>query len=147
VSVAARLLALAHLGIAAIWLGSMTYSLMVVQPRVGRFFTDETRREEFLVLLANGNRRPVVALVSVLVVTAGGLAVLTSPAYAVVLALYLAAAAVFWHVSWRHWPARVFARPDELAGFRRQLRTEAWTMLVLVGTAYAVALIVTLWRV
>ena len=46
--------AVAHLTIAAIWLGSMVYSLLVVQPRVARFFPDESRREEFLLALAHG---------------------------------------------------------------------------------------------
>jgi hypothetical protein len=42
----------AHLTIAAVWLGSMVYSLTVVQPRVERFFPDPERREEFLVTLS-----------------------------------------------------------------------------------------------
>lgn len=49
-------LAVMHLTLAGAWLGSMVYSLGVVQPRVARFFHDEQRREEFLLALAHGNR-------------------------------------------------------------------------------------------
>jgi hypothetical protein len=135
--------AVAHLTIAAIWLGSMVYSLLVVQPRVARFFPDESRREEFLLALAHGNRWRVVALVGVLMLSAVAV-ILTWPrvmtGYATALVLYAAAAAVFVNVSWRHWPSRVFALPDELAGFRRRLRIQAWAMLGLVGLAFIVTL-------
>jgi hypothetical protein len=129
----------AHLGLAAVWLGSMLYSLVVVQPRVERFFPDPERREEFLLALAHGNRRPVVALIAALLLT--DLAVLiTRPegrlGYGIALVPYLLAGALFVHVSWRHWPARVFALPEELPGFQRRLRRLAWTMLGLVGVAF-----------
>jgi hypothetical protein len=138
---------IAHLTIAAVWLGSMVYSLVVVQPRVDRFFPDASRREEFLVTLANGNRRPVVALVAALLVT--DLAILvTRPdvrlGFGIALVLHLLAGAVFTHVSWRHWPARVFAVAEELPGFQHRLRLLAWTILVLVGAAFLTALSVSL---
>jgi uncharacterized membrane protein len=136
-------LAVLHLTLAAVWLGSMAYSLWVVQPRVASFFDDDVRREEFLRALANGNRWRVVALVAVLMATAVAVIVTSSrlaAGYAVALALYAAAAAVFVNVSWRHWPARVFALPDELAGYQRRLRIQAFVMLALVGTAFVVAL-------
>jgi hypothetical protein len=133
----------AHLALAAVWLGSMIYSLTVVQPRVDRFFPDHVHREEFLLTLAQGNRRPVVALVAALLTT--DLAVLVSRpevrlGYCIALVLYLLAGAVFVHVSWRHWPARVFALPEELPGFQRRLRQLAWTMLGLVGAAFLTTL-------
>ena len=135
------LLVVAHLTIAAVWLGSMVYSLMVVQPRVERFFPGPERREEFLLTLANGNRRPVVALIAALVLTGLGLLALRPGARLVVaLLLYLLAAALFAHVSWRHWPARVFALPGELPGYQRRLRRLAWTMLALVGAAFLTTL-------
>ncbi|GLY77148.1 hypothetical protein [Actinoallomurus iriomotensis] len=135
--------AIVHLTIAAVWLGSMAYSMFVVQPRVARFFTDESRREEFLLVLAHGNRRGVVAVVtglslSAVAVMATWPAVAT--AYAVALVPYAAATGVFVNVSWRHWPARVFALPEELPRFRRRLRAQAWAMLVLVGVAFALTL-------
>jgi putative copper export protein len=137
----------AHLTIAAVWLGSMVYSLTVVQPRVERFFPDPERREEFLVTLANGNRRPVVALVVALLLT--DLEILVARpevrlGYGIALLLYLLAGALFVHVSWRHWPARVFALAEELPGFQHRLRQLAWTMLGLVGAAFLTTLSVTL---
>jgi hypothetical protein len=137
------LAAIIHLTIAAGWLGSMAYSLLVVQPRVARFFTDDGRREEFLLALAHGNRRGVVAVVTALVLTAVAVMVTwpaVATAYAVALVPYAAATGVFVNVSWRHWPARVFALPGELPGFRRRLRLQAWAMLGLVGAAFALTL-------
>jgi hypothetical protein len=140
--------AVVHLTIAATWLGSMTYSLNVVQPKVARFFADDQRREEFLVTLAHGNRWRVVALIGALLVTAAGVTV-TAPrdaaiGYGVVLGLYAVAALIFANVSWRHWPARVFALPAELPGFRRSLTRQAWALLTLVGAAFLTALTVSL---
>ncbi|GAA4488128.1 hypothetical protein GCM10023191_017120 [Actinoallomurus oryzae] len=135
--------AIVHLMIAAVWLGSMAYSLFVVQPRVARFFPDESRREEFLLVLAHGNRRGVIAVVAGLALSAAAVMV-TWPAvaavYAVALVPYAAATTIFVNVSWRHWPARVFALPEELPGFHRRLRIQAWAMLVLVGVAFALTL-------
>ena len=137
----------AHLTIAAVWLGSMVYSLVVVQPRVERFFPDAERREEFLVTLAHGNRRPVVALVAALLLT--DLVILfvrpeVRLGYGIALVLHLLAGALFAHVSWRHWPTRVFALAEELPGFQHRLRQLAWTILGLVGAAFLTTLTVSL---
>ncbi|MFD0202892.1 MULTISPECIES: hypothetical protein [Saccharothrix] len=139
---------LVHLVLTALWLGSMVYSLVVVQPRVARFFPDDGRREEFLLALANGNRWPVVALIAGIVLTGGTVAITgdgaVSAGYTVAVVLDLVAAVVFADVSWRHWPARVFALPEELPGFRRGLTVRTVTMTVLVGASFVVALAVSL---
>jgi hypothetical protein len=138
---------IAHLTIAAVWLGSMVYSLVVVQPRVERFFPDAEHREEFLVTLAHGNRRPVVALVTALLVTDLAILVMRPDVrlgFGIALVLHLLAGSVFAHVSWRHWPARVFAVAEELPGFQHRLRLLAWTILVLVGAAFLTSLSVSL---
>jgi hypothetical protein len=136
-------IAVAHLTIAATWLGSMVYSLVVVQPRIAQFFTDESRREAFLLAVAHGNRWKVAPVVGALVLS-GVVMIATSPrvaaGYAVATIMYAAAAAIFVNVSWRHWPARVFALPDELAGFRSRLQIQAWTMLGLVTVAFVIVL-------
>ncbi len=144
----AQLLALAHLVLVALWLGSMGYSLVVVQPKVARYFTDPRQREDFLTTLAQGNRWPVVALVSGLLATGVGTA-LAAPVpvgrgYALALPGYAAAAVIFVDVSWRHWPARVFATLAEVPGFQRRLRRRAWAMVLLVGAGFLVALAATL---
>lgn len=141
------MIVVAHLTIAAVWLGSMVYSLMVVQPRVDRFFADHERREEFLVTLANGNRWRVVALIAALVLTDLAILIMRPElrlGYGIALLFSLLAGGLFVHVSWRHWPARVFALPEELPGFQRRLRRLAWTMLVLVGAAFLTTLSVAL---
>jgi hypothetical protein len=138
--------AIVHLTIAAIWLGSMSYSLAVLQPKVRAFFDDAQRREEFTMSLAHGNRWRVVGLIAALIVTAVATMATTSRAvatgYAVVLGLYALATAIFFCISWRHWPARIFALPEELPGFQVRFRYLAWTMLALVAMAYLTALVV-----
>ncbi|GAB3858383.1 hypothetical protein ACFPIJ_19220 [Dactylosporangium cerinum] len=134
-----------HLALAAMWCGSMGYSLLVVQPKVARFGFDDDRLEDFLTLLAQGNRWKVVPIIAALLVTGAGVAALTGGGIRLtflgVLVVYGAAAAVFADVSWRHWPARVFALPDERPALRHGLRVRAWTMLVLVAMAFAAALL------
>jgi hypothetical protein len=141
------LFAIAHLTIAAVWLGSMVYSLAVVQPKVARFFDDIQRREEFITTLAQGNRWRVVGLIVALIATAAATIVTTSRAaigYAVVIGLYAVASAIFVYISWRHWPARVFARPEDLPWLHRQFRFLARTMLALVAAAFLTASIVSI---
>ena len=139
---------LVYLVLTTLWLGSMVYSLVVVQPKVARFFRDDEQREEFLVVLANGNRWPVVALVVGLLLSGGGVAIAGSGAVAIgftlAVGLDLVAAGIFVDVSWRHWPARIFALPEEIPGFRRRLTVRAATMTVLIGVSYVVALAVSL---
>ncbi len=138
--------AVAHVTIAAVWLGSMVYSLGVVQPKVARFFDDIHRREEFITNLAQGNRWRVVGLIVALIATAGATMLTTSRAvaigYAVVVGIYAAASAIFIHISWRHWPARVFARPEDLPRLHKRFRVLAWTMLAMVASAFLTALVV-----
>lgn len=139
-------LVVAHAGLAAVWLGSMLYSLVVVQPRAARFLsTDDDALEEFLTVLGAGNRRPVVAIVAGLFATLAAVTLLEPPstAQAVLFAAeaitLVAAAAVFVRVSWRLWPRRVFALPEERPAHRAALHRHAMTMVALVGTAFALA--------
>jgi hypothetical protein len=57
--------------------------------------------------------------------------------------VYLVAAVIFVNVSWRHWPARVFALPKERPAFRAGLRRQAWVMTVLAGGAFLAGLATT----
>lgn len=136
---------------AAVWTGSMTYSLALVQPRSARFFSDDDQLEEFLTVLAHGNRRRVLAMAAVLIASAAAIIVVcpwpgARVVYGVALVLDAAATAVFVHVSWRHWPARVFALPEERPEFRRKLRISARAILLLVGAAFVLALVASLER-
>ncbi|MDW5322928.1 hypothetical protein [Plantactinospora sp. KLBMP9567] len=139
---------LVHAAVAALWLGSMAYSLFVVQPKLSRMVDDPERVEDAQRVLAHGNRWPVVGLVGVLWAT--GLAlVLLAPersagwwaSVAGQAVLLAAATGLFWWVSWRGWPRRVFALPAELPGLARRFRRVAVLMLALVATAYALGIL------
>jgi Flp pilus assembly protein TadB len=136
-------LLLVHVGVGALWWGSMAYSLFVVQPRLGRMVVDPGRVEDAQRELAQGNRWPVVGLIAVLWLSGLGLVLVETGAgwwwagVAVKAGLLGAATGLFWWVSWRGWPRRVFALTDELPGLRRRFRAVALAMFGLVGAALA----------
>jgi hypothetical protein len=148
----AVLVTLIHAGVATVWLGSMVYSLGVVQPRIGRLFGDAARAEDVYRELAAGNRWRVVVLIVVLAGSGAGLAALQADGagggrdpwwwslIAAKAALAGAAAACFWWVSWRGWPARVFALPAELPALHRRFRRVALVMTGLVGAAFVLGI-------
>jgi hypothetical protein len=134
-----RALVLVHAGVAALWLGSMAYSLFAVQPKLPRMVGPDNV-EDAQRTLAHGNRRPVVAMITVLWVTGIVLVWQEPSAAAAVKGVVLAAAtALFWWVSWRGWPRRVFALPAELPALQRRFRAAAFAMFGLVGAAFAVS--------
>lgn len=134
---------LVHVLVATVWLGGMVYSLLVVQPKMARFFAgSDGQHESFAAHLAAGNRRAVLALIAVLALTGAFLGYDDLAAVHLVKGgLLVAAAAVFWWVSWRHWPRRVFAVPAEVPALRRQLRGAAWAMVALVGAAFVLSVL------
>jgi Flp pilus assembly protein TadB len=139
------LVAVIHAGLAAAWVGGMAYSLFVVQPKLARFYgKDEDSREALTAVIASGNRWKVLALIAA--IGASGivlwLIVDTSPWIHVVKAvLLLVATGIFWYVSWRHWPRRIFATAAERPALQRQLRILATTMLALAATAFALGVV------
>jgi hypothetical protein len=137
------LLVLAHIGVGAVWLGSMIYSLFVVAPRIARIEPDPGRAEEIYRELGAGNRWRVVGLIVVLALTGSALAFVQSGhslgwwlAVAAKAGLLVAASGLFWWVSWRGWPRRVFALPPELPPLQRAFRRVALAMTVLIGLAF-----------
>jgi Flp pilus assembly protein TadB len=137
-----------HLGAAVAWLGAMAYSLVVVQPRIARAVPDPTRAEEIYRELAAGNRWPVVGMLGGLALTGAGLVWLaggrSSAWWAAIVAkalLWLAAAGLFWWVSWRGWPRRVFALPEELPAQQARFRRVALALTALVGLAFALGVV------
>jgi Flp pilus assembly protein TadB len=135
------LLVIVHAGLAAAWVGGMAYSLFVVQPKLKRFFgPDEESREALTAVIASGNRYKVLALIGVIALTGVVLLLLDHEHWWIHLikaVLLIAATTIFWYVSWRHWPRRVFATAAERPALQRQLYLLAGTMLVLTGTAFA----------
>lgn len=141
------LVVILHAGLAAAWVGGMAYSLFVVQPKLKRFFgPDEEGREALTAVIASGNRYKVLALIAVIALT-GIVALLLDHdhwwIHLVKAVLLLTAITIFWYVSWRHWPRRVFATAAERPGLQRQLYLLAGTMLVLTATAFALGIAAT----
>jgi hypothetical protein len=146
------LLMLAHAGIAAIWLGAMVYSLLVVQPRAERFLGDPRRYEEFAATLAAGARWKVLGVMAALGLTGAGLVWLVvtgepaPSAWWIILvvaksALLAASVVLFWFVSWRLWPRRLFALPDELPAIRRRFRLVAVALTATVAANFALGVL------
>jgi hypothetical protein len=135
-------LAAAHVIVAAIWLGAMCYSIAVVQPRAARLL-GFGRYEEFAATLANGARWIVIGMCAALALTGARLVALaaadrpSSGWVAVMIAkivLLVVALGAFANVSWRPWPKRVFALPEELPRIHRAFTWTAYTLIAVVGT-------------
>ena len=138
-------LVIVHAGLAAAWVGGMAYSLFVVQPKVKRYFgADQEGRETLTAVIASGNRWKVLGLIAAIALT--GLVLLLVSRdhwwiHVVKAALLLVASGIFWYVSWRHWPRRVFATVGEVPALQRRLVVLAGTMLALTGTAFALGVL------
>ncbi|WP_327639398.1 hypothetical protein OHB24_13815 [Kribbella sp. NBC_00482] len=139
------LVAIVHAGLAAAWVGGMAYSLFVVQPKLKKYFgKDQDGRETLTAVIASGNRWKVVGLIGAIALTGGVLLAITHEhwwIHAVKGFLLLIATAIFWYVSWRHWPQRVFATAAELPKLQARLITLATTMLGLAGTGFALGVL------
>ncbi len=142
------LLSMVHLGLLAGWVGAMAYSLLNVAPKLAEFFesADDEAHEHLLALLAHGNRWRVVALVATVTASGAGLWVVQdydgTTLRVAQLLLLAAASGVFWHVSWRHWPQRVFALPEERPAMRRRLRLLATAMAGLAGATFVLGMMI-----
>ncbi|WP_344237350.1 hypothetical protein [Kribbella hippodromi] len=123
----------------------MAYSLFVVQPKVKKFFgADEGGREALVAVIASGNRWKVIGLIGAIAVTGVGMVLIDHRGWwihAVKGLLLIAASGIFWYVSWRHWPQRVFATAAELPVLQRWLVVLASVMLGLAGLAFALGVI------
>jgi uncharacterized membrane protein len=139
------LLAIVHAGLAAAWVGGMAYSLFVVQPKLKKYFgKDQDGRETLTAVIASGNRWKVIGLIAVIALTGGLLLAMNQEhwwIHAVKGLLLLIATGIFWYVSWRHWPQRVFATTAELPKLQARLIALATTMLGLAGTAFALGVL------
>ena len=139
------LVAIIHAGLAAAWVGGMAYSLFVVQPKLKRYFgPDQEGRETLTAVIASGNRWKVVGLIAAIALS--GLVLLLMQRehwwiHAVKGLLLLCATGIFWYVSWRHWPRRVFATSAEVPALQRRLIVLATTMLGLTGLAFALGVV------
>ena len=140
----------AHLLLGAGWLGAMSYSLFMVQPKAARYFdADDDAHEQFVTALANGARWKVVGLLAAITAT-GVLLAVWAPhrttgwwaGLVVKVGLLLVASRVFWWVSWRAWPARVLALPAERPGWRSRFRLAGLALLGCAGLASLVGVLI-----
>lgn len=148
-TVLAALLAVAHTLAGAAWFGAMFYSLSVLQPRALRYFAKPKEFETFIATLSQGARWTVLAAFGIVGLSGIGLAVVhgedVSPLWLLLMglkvAIFVTAFALFVHVSWRLWPARVLALPNEIPHFQRTSRRLATIMLCLVGLSMALGVL------
>ncbi len=149
----ATLLAAGHLLMGVGWLGAMGYSLFVLQPKAARFFAgDDDAHETFVTTVAQGARWKVVGLLAGIGATGLAVVALADPAdrtagwwagVAAKTALLGVAAAIFWRVSWRYWPARVFALPAERPAWRRRLRYAGLALMTCAAAASLIGVAIT----
>ncbi|MCI0462575.1 MAG: hypothetical protein L0Z62_36965 [Gemmataceae bacterium] len=147
--IATLLLAAAHALGGAAWFGAMVYSLTVLQPRAARYFERPERFEEFITFVSAGARWKVLGAFALVGGSGPGLLFVARPVPSAVWltligvkgALFLAALALFVHVSWRLWPARVLALPEEIPSLQRTFRRAGWAMIALVGLSLVLGVI------
>lgn len=135
-------LAVIHVLAGAVWLGSMVYSLTMLHPGAYRYFRDEAEFEAFIAAVSHGARGKVLFGMAVIGVTGIALVAAQWPqpissrwvgfvgAKAV---SFVAALCLFCYTSWRLWPARLFAVPEEIPRFQRTFRWVAVSMVTLAG--------------
>jgi uncharacterized membrane protein len=142
--------AIPHVLVGAAWFGAMIYSHFVLYPRARAFFERDEDFEGILVAMAHGARWKVIAALGAIAAT-GAVLLWTrrehagSPGWTAVIfakcVVFLAAATLFAIVSWKLWPARVFASPKDLPRIRRLFRAVAFTMLALASTSLALGVL------
>ena len=138
------ILASVHLLAGAAWFGAMFYSLTVLHPRADRFFdSDDQRFESFIATLAQSARWKVLSVLALIAITGAAMIPLAQSRAAahwkgIIAAkaiLWLLAVGIFCRVSWRLWPARIFAAPQDLPAIRRHFRASAIAMICIAAAA------------
>jgi len=138
---------LLHVLASAAMFGAMFYSITVIQPRARRYFQNPQDLEEFVAFISNGARWKVLSGFGLL--GASGLALLifhhealnrTGTALMIAkIFILLVAVSFFCFVSWRLWPARIFATPEEIPRFQRIFRRVGFTMIAMMTIEFLLA--------
>jgi len=135
--------AIVHALAGAAWFGSMFYSLTVFQPRALAYFVDPVRFEDFIAAISRGARWKVLSAFGIVLISGIALVAFDHPTpvsgfwVTLIIAksvLFLAALAVFCHVSWNLWPARIFATAEEAPLFQKRFRRIGLLLVLLVGS-------------
>jgi len=136
-----------HIIASAGLLGAMGYSIGVVQPRARRFFEKPADFEEFTAFISNGARWKMLGTLAVIGLT-GALLIIFHPReadhrwlalIAAKMLVLLIATVVFCYASWRLWPARIFASPEEIPKFQRRFRLVGYAMITMVVLEFVLA--------
>jgi uncharacterized membrane protein len=144
------LLAVTHVLAGAAWLGAMVYSYFVLHPRARSYFPRDADFEPFIAAVSRGARYPVLAGLALIGLSGMGLLLVRWPGsppltWLVLMAakvlLFLAAVGLFGYVSWRLWPARIFALPAEVPGLQKTFRRVARVMILLAGLGMALGVL------
>jgi uncharacterized membrane protein len=143
-------LSVIHVLAGAAWFGSMFYSLVVLHPQAHRYFARETEFEAFIATVSQGARWKVLGAMGLIAATGACLVLvrwpqLASPRWLLLVGakgmLFVAALCLFVHTSWRLWPARLFASPDEVPRFQRAFRRVAIAMNTLAALSLALGVL------
>jgi uncharacterized membrane protein len=139
-------LAVIHVGAAVQFLGSMIYSVFVARPAAERFFADDPHAlNTFQITLAHGGRPKVAATLAVLLLSGIGMLAVddeldaTDVAFVVIKSVgYVAIVVAFWYMSFKLWPRRVFALPEDMPPIMKRFvvsvvvtMSAAWTGVIL----------------
>lgn len=136
-----------HIIASAGLLGAMGYSIGVVQPRARRFFQNPADFEEFTAFISHGARWKMIGTLALIAVT-GAVLVIFHPHEAghrwlalmgAKIGILLIATVLFCYASWRLWPARIFAPPEEIPKFQRRFRLVGYAMITMVVLEFVLA--------
>lgn len=147
-SITLFLLRLAHILASAAMFGAMFYSFTLIHPRARKFFQNPQDFEEFITFISSGARWKVLGGFALIGSSGLALAILNpadtqQPSHAVLLIkslLLMVAIAFFCFVSWKLWPQRIFATPEEVPRFQRLFRWVALVMISLVTIEFVISI-------
>jgi hypothetical protein len=147
-------LAVVHVLAGAAWFGAMFYSFFVLHPRAHAYFKRETEFESFITAVSAGARYAVLSALGLIGLTGAALIWLRwpeppSPRWLVFIGakvvLWTVALGLFVYVSWRLWPARLFAVEAEIPHIQEAFRRVAVTMIAIAGLSMALGVLAHTW--
>jgi putative copper export protein len=144
------LLVVVHVLAGAAWFGAMLYIVVVLHPHAKQYCASDTQFEEFIATLSHDARWKVLSACVIIAVTGIGLVVIrpTEPdsgAWMVMLAfkvtVFVMALALFVYASWRLWPARIFATPEEIPKWQNTFVTVVKLLIVVVAASFVLGIL------
>lgn len=149
-NIAHALVTIFHVLAGAAWMGAMFYSFFVLHPRAHAYFKRPADFEAFIATVSHGSRWQVLAAFAVLAASGSAILLLRWPETLTAwwlglmgakLTLFALAFGLFIHVSWRLWPARVFATAEEIPHIQRTFRRHQMVMLAIAALSLALGVL------